>query len=401
MIPYRDNFPDIFSKAEQSTLDGAQLRLLLLAEICDTKDEMIVSTRQIKQLDLLIEQIVVFEISPRLAPGVGLDISKRLKKHDQNVFKMDFNYMKIKFDSLTVADNETNDFKAARELFLVVKNLARIFHSGKQLIAGKLVKITSDIICACLQLGFGRISNGMFASKEIGLAARQIMLKLLDNLPLSKVFKELIQIQSEKSAPHWIKIAVGKVLSRMISRCPDALVGLLEGLLGPEGCLSITSFDQILNISQIILKRPQHIPTNQYFPKLEKELSEIFDSLGSQCVTLSSSQCQLVAILICGCSLENKHFGKKLFYLKENHAKNFRSWNRTICSLPSAAANSIPGFSLISDWVIKFPETSVVSLNFTPLILKTEENFSSSFLIHFALSNLTYTVFFAPLSITE
>ena len=89
------------------------------------------------------------------------------------------------------------------------------------------------------------------------------------------------------------------------------------------------------------------------------KLSEIFDSLGSQCIKLWSSQCELVAILICGCTLENKNFGQKLFYLKETHAKNFRS----ICSLPSEAASSIPGFSLILDWVIVLLFSSTLEKN--------------------------------------
>ena len=93
------------------------------------------------------------------------------------------------------------------------------------------------------------------------------------------------------------------------------------------------------------------------------KLSEIFDSLESQCIKLSSSRCQLVAILICGCTLENKNFGQKLFYLKETHAKNFRSWNRSICSLPSEAASSISGFSLILDWVIVLLFSSTLEKN--------------------------------------
>ena len=192
----------------------------------------------------------------------------------------------------------------------------------------------------------------MFASKELGLSARQSLLKMLDALPLPKVFKELIQIQSEKAAPNWIKMAIGKVLSRMIARCPDALIGLLEGLLGSDGCLTITSFDEIIRISDIILKPPQHIPKNQYYPKLEKELSEILESLGSDAIKMTSAQCQLVAILICGCSLENKNYPRKIFiFPDDNHENIFRSWNRTICSLPTEAARSIPGFPQILDRV--------------------------------------------------
>jgi len=61
-------------------------------------------------------QVIVFEIAQRLAPGVGIPLQKRLKKHDESVFKLDFDHMKVKFDTLTVSDNQKCNHDPAVQL---------------------------------------------------------------------------------------------------------------------------------------------------------------------------------------------------------------------------------------------------------------------------------------------
>ena len=73
---------------------------------------------------------MVFEIAQRLTPGVGLDLNKRLQRHEKSTFKMDFDFMKVKFTELNTVDNEKNDFEDARQLLRVYKLLIDIRESG-------------------------------------------------------------------------------------------------------------------------------------------------------------------------------------------------------------------------------------------------------------------------------
>ena len=76
--------------------------------------------------------------------------------------------MKVNFGAMTMDENEKNRFDPARQLARVFTLLTDIYHA-QVVISGKVAKLGVDLICCGIQLGFGRIKDGMFASKSIGM----------------------------------------------------------------------------------------------------------------------------------------------------------------------------------------------------------------------------------------
>ncbi|CBY35605.1 unnamed protein product [Oikopleura dioica] len=106
-----------------------------------------------------------------------------------------------------------------------------------------------DIISACIQLGFGRQSDNvtMYATRELGLEARQILLSFCDMNPLADIFRDLCLIMSVEGAPFWCKIGCVKVIQRCIKQ-RGALTAFLCALLGEEGCLKSPKICEIKNL---------------------------------------------------------------------------------------------------------------------------------------------------------
>ena len=365
--PFIKHFPPIH-ELYKTGANGVQLRLALLAEISESQEDIIVSANQLKEIDLLFEQVVVFEIAQRLAPGVGLALRQRLTKHDQSVFKLDFDHMKVKFSSLTVAENEKVNFDPAVQLMRVFKLLFKINNAGV-VISGKVNKYSIDMICCGIQLGFGRISNGMFASRDIGLEARSLLLAYLDKLNLSTVFRELILIQSQPDTPGWCKSACGKLLSRMLNRSPNALTGMIDGLLGVEGCLKIADFHQLLQLSQVVIKPPQNCDATAYYAKLVGELKELLSviSLDDE-RSAGPNVSKFLSILLSNLSLVAPSLIRPYFHFPtENQENTILTWWRILSSLPLDA--QIPGM----DNVIAYLRNVIYDLFHVAIALRTNQ----------------------------
>ena len=169
---------------------------------------------------------------------MGLPIDTRLRKHSDSLFKLDLDSVRHNPNML---GRDTN----------LLGNLEMLLEIGEcSLFAGYIAKFSLDIICGCIQLGFGRIGDKMFATRENGMKARQILLKYIDgHYQLKDLFADLIQLQSVSNSPIWFKAATSKLLSRSSTR-PNALLSLANGLfLTDKVNLPIES---VLNLAKIV-----------------------------------------------------------------------------------------------------------------------------------------------------
>ena len=181
-----------------------------------------------------------------------MPIDTRLRKHSDSLFKLDLDSVR----------HNPNMLGGDKNLLV---NLEMILEIGEcSLFAGYVAKFSLDIICGCIQLGFGRIGdkiNGdkMFATRENGMKARQILLKYIDShYQLKDLFCDLIQLQSVSNSPIWFKAATSKLLNRSFSR-PNALFSLANGLfLTDKVNLPIES---VLNLAKIVAAQD---PRNEF-----------------------------------------------------------------------------------------------------------------------------------------
>ncbi|CAG5094735.1 Oidioi.mRNA.OKI2018_I69.XSR.g13822.t2.cds [Oikopleura dioica] len=235
--PVLEAFPKT-AKLIDSPFSGLQIRLKLLAEIAQSASEskdLIVSADMLAYSKLLLEQAVVFAISPNLSKGIGIPVEKRLKMHEKSVFKVDF---------------QRNKDPSAEVLHMTLESMYDILTS-KTMFAPSAKRLSIDILCACIQLGFGRKNdaqndNEMFATREQGLSARRMLLSFCDSTPLTLVFQELCLImiaekQSEgKWGPRtWFRAGCKKIIQRCMKQ-ENALSAFLDALMGPESVLMKT-----------------------------------------------------------------------------------------------------------------------------------------------------------------
>ncbi len=87
----------------------------------------------------------------------------------------------------------------------------------------------------------------MYATRELGLDARQILLSFCDMNPLADIFRDLCLIMSVEGAPFWCKIGCVKVIQRCMKQ-RGALTAFLCALLGEEGCLKSPKICEIKNL---------------------------------------------------------------------------------------------------------------------------------------------------------
>ena len=190
---------------------------------------------------------------------MGLPIDTRLRKHSDSLFKLDLDSVR----------HNPNMLGGDKNLLLNLEMLLEI--SECSLFSGHVSKFSLDIICGCIQLGFGRIGNKMFASRENGMKARQILLKYIDeHYQLKDLFADLIQLQSVSNSPIWFKAATSKLLSRSFSR-PNALISLANGLFLTEKVnLPIES---VLNLAKIVASQDPR----KGFRKMNQKTTDRFE----------------------------------------------------------------------------------------------------------------------------
>ena len=62
----------------------------------------------------------------------------------------------------------------------------------------------------------------------------------------------------------------------MLHKKENSLLGLIDGLLGPEnGILKIVDFTQLLKLSQIVTQLPQGVTSEEYYLKIGSEVTSL------------------------------------------------------------------------------------------------------------------------------
>ena len=103
--------------------------------------------------------------------------------------------------------------------FQILIDLGQIHESMKGSLFENKSKFSIDIICGCIQLRFGRVGEKMFASRDNGMKAGNVLLKYIDeHYQLKNLFADLIQLQSISNSPIWFKAATSKLLSRSFKK---------------------------------------------------------------------------------------------------------------------------------------------------------------------------------------
>jgi len=116
----------------------------------------------------------------------------------------------------------------------------------------------------------------------------------------------------------------------MVNRSPDALTGLVDGLLGPEGCLKISNFQQLLQLSQIVVKLPQNTDPARYYAKIVAELKELLPIIAQDTKTQRGPNVsKFLSILTSNLTLVAPDLIGTIFKLPStNHAETILIWRQ-------------------------------------------------------------------------
>ncbi|VDP84727.1 unnamed protein product [Echinostoma caproni] len=275
-----------------------------------TEEELLLSVSHLEKLKSCVEFLICLGVYPYLDPGVSIPLELRMEAHSY------FQLPPVR-SSIT---REQNLLRVAKCLlqFRVCRT-----EQLKRLASPAL--FLGDVIAALMQVGYSTApANSSTGANSCSIEARQLLWKLLCDLPGSVAMKELLILQGGSSgsrkikgavklppAPPWLRKSCGRLLSRLLVRGTTgsgpgarstgsdgvrsllfASASLSPGVIGaPSGC--ITSLDPRLQpalahgLAQILASKPSWLMGRSGMEQFAEDAPQCyFESIAAQILDL-------------------------------------------------------------------------------------------------------------------
>ncbi|KAJ2811814.1 hypothetical protein H4S07_001817 [Coemansia furcata] len=221
-----------------------------------------------------LDIVVLFEVLPRLFPGVGVPVAQRSGSRPEAV-------------DILVRLQRVPDTGAARasDLGLIVSRLVGILDTSTRRNAGDVAAVlsakhTPDLLAALLQVAYAPIPpQGMSADapyyvecdsgRRVGL--RRAFTRVFDSTSPYLLFESLTSLlnaavshKPTNGGPRWFRTLCGRFLSRVLMRPSGARIAA-DFLVGNDSELTT---DKLHRISNLFLTAPAGMPSDEYFQKV-------------------------------------------------------------------------------------------------------------------------------------
>ncbi|KAJ2741584.1 hypothetical protein GGI20_005087 [Coemansia sp. BCRC 34301] len=223
-----------------------------------------------------LDIVVLFEVVPRLFPGVGVPVAQRSSSRKEVV------------DVVTRLLQQRDVRGEDESLGFIAKRLVGIFDSGKERSSGDVAAVlaakhTPDLLAALLQTAYA--PEGVPADAhyyverdpERRVELRRAFTRVFDNtgayLLLESLTSLLNAAASANGGPRWFRTLCGRFLSRVLMR-PNGVRIAADFLVGNDPELTT---DKLHRISDLLLTPPAGMPPSEYYEHVLPQVLQMAD----------------------------------------------------------------------------------------------------------------------------
>ncbi|KAJ2910554.1 hypothetical protein GGI21_000755 [Coemansia aciculifera] len=268
------------SATEETAVDGAAV----VPDALGLRDRQVVA----QALDLL----VLFEITPRLFPGVGVPIAKRSSSRSEAVDVL---------NRLNQGPRQVSGGDSVVDLGQIAGRLVAILDKSPRRNAGDMAAVlaakhTPDLLAVLLQVAYAPLppppndSYYVEQDAERRVELRRAFTRVFDATSAYLLFESLTSLLNAASTLPtggggggggnlgWFRTLCGRFLSRVLMR-PNGVRIAADYLVGNDSELTT---DKLHRISSLLLTPPANMPSREYFAQVLPQVIRMAEILQSR-----------------------------------------------------------------------------------------------------------------------